>query len=94
VKILLTINWVERPKQPSPGCSVRSIGGRSGDFQWKHSEDQAISHIERGQFDYFVRKDAGNLKIKVSSAPDGHKFLAVNEDGKIPLCELNLPEHG
>jgi hypothetical protein len=93
MKIMLTVNWVERAKAPAPGGSVRHIGGKSGDMEWKHSEDQAIAFIERGTFDYFVKKNTRNLRVNVFSNTDGRKFLAVSDENSLPLADLDLPDH-
>jgi hypothetical protein len=91
MKILLTVNWVERAGAPAQACAVRSLGGRSGEMDWQHSEDQAIAYIEAGLFEYFVRESSRHLKVQVSRLPDGQKYLKVENGHETPLAQTSLP---
>lgn len=94
MKILLTVNWVERVSTPAQTCAVRSLGGRSGEMDWKHSEDQAIAYIEAGLFEYFIRENSRHLKVQVSRASDGQKYLKVENGHETPLARTSLPSPG
>lgn len=94
MKILLTVNWVERANAPDPVCFVRNIGGRSGELEWKHSQDQVIAYIEGGVFEYFIRENSRNLKVQVSQTSEGQKYLQVENGHETPLSEVPLPSHG
>lgn len=91
MKILLTVNWVERATLPAPERAIRSLGGRSGEMEWKHSETQAIAYIESGVFEYFVRDNSRNLKVEVSLTANGRKYLKIENGHETPLSDAALP---
>ncbi|HEY2329837.1 MAG TPA: hypothetical protein VGI63_08500 [Verrucomicrobiae bacterium] len=39
-----------------PRRRIRIILGNAGDFQWQHTQEQAISYIGKNLFDYFAKK--------------------------------------
>ena len=89
--ILLEVQWVDQSNQPEPRQRIRHIGGDSGQFQWQHSEAQAIEFIERGQFAYYVKKDAGALNLGIGRTADGGKYLTIPaNDGQLQVL-LDLP---
>lgn len=93
MKLLLHINWVEPANLPGQTHAIANIGGISGEFQWKHSEAQAIAHIESGLFEYFIREDSRSLRVHVAIAPDGSKYLAAGGRESIPLAHLQSQTH-
>jgi len=90
--IVLKVKWVEQADEPDPYLRIRHIGGEEGALQWKHSHAQAVQSIERGQFHYYVEKDARALKLEVGLAPNGLKYLKTPEDNGHPELLLNLPK--
>jgi hypothetical protein len=92
-KLLLTVDWITPAEDRDASHAVRSIGGRSGDLKWEHSQEQAISYIERGLFEYFVREHSQNLKLKVATTMEGRKYLKVDAQPGVPVSDLDLPVH-
>lgn len=93
MKILLLINWVEPANLPDASRAIAHVGGTSGEFQWKHSEAQAIAHIESGLFEYFIKDGSRNLRVHVATASDGRKYLTADGRESIPLAHLQLQTH-
>lgn len=90
--ILLKLKWVDKSDQPDPYQRIRCIGGDSRRLQWRHTEAQAIESIERGQFAYYVEKDACVLKLDVGLTAEGKKYLTVPVGGRHTQLLLDLPE--
>lgn len=65
---------------------LAAIGG-SG---WSHSEDQAISHIERGVYSYFVRAGTATAEVIVATYL-GRKYLMTDRDTATRDNLLGLP---
>ena len=93
MKILLTVKTIGNVNKPDTGhdYSIEYLGGKSGEFDWQHTEAQAISYIEQGLFDYFIREDSQNLLVKLGVTPEGRKYLKVDADEEIPLSKFHLP---
>ncbi len=90
--ILLKVKWIDQSDQPDPSQRIRRIGGVSKEFQWKHTQAQAIQSIERGQFAYYVEKDARALNLEVGLAPNGCKYLKTQTGDNQLEFLLNLPQ--
>jgi Protein of unknown function (DUF3892) len=89
--ILLEVQWVDQFNQPEARQRIRHIGGDSMEFQWQHTEAQAIEFIERGEFAYFVKHGAGSLNLAVGHTADGGKYLTISADGGQLQTLLDLP---
>jgi len=71
----------------NPHERIAAIGGAG----WYHSEDEAISNIERGIHSYYV--NVGGRVVAVTVATHhGRKYLKTVEDGYSPDNLLALPE--
>ena len=90
--ILLKVKWVDQEDAGDPYLRITHIGGKDGQFQWKHSHAQAVSSIEDGSFTYYIEKDARALRLEVALAPNGGKYLKTPADTGHPGCLLNLPQ--
>jgi len=90
--ILLKVEWVDRAdNSATTRQNFKHIGGSSGEFQWKHSTEQAIKAIERNEFAYYIKENAGTLKLEIGMTPDGQKFLKTQADSNVSTHLLNLP---
>ncbi|HEV2692920.1 MAG TPA: DUF3892 domain-containing protein [Verrucomicrobiae bacterium] len=89
--ILLKVKWVDKTDGVDPYQCITHIGGKDGQFQWKHSHAQAIQSIEDGLFDYYVQKDALAVKLEVGTALGGGKYLKARDDKEHPELLLMLP---
>ncbi len=90
--ILLKVKWVDLSDQPDPCLRIRHIGGSSRDFEWKHSQAQAIQSIEQKMFCYYVENGDRSVNLEVGLAPNGGKFLKTQADGDQPQLLMKLPE--
>ncbi|HEU5396652.1 MAG TPA: DUF3892 domain-containing protein [Verrucomicrobiae bacterium] len=89
--IHLKVRWVEKSNEPPH--HVRQIGGASGELRWKHTCAQAVEWIERGQFAYYVERNARILSLEVARATDGEKYLIVHAADEQLLLDLpSFPE--
>jgi len=91
MSILLKVSWVDKADQPEVHRRIRRIGGSSRELQWNHTREQAIEYIERGQFAYYVEKDARALELGVGRTADGNKYLKTEADGEPSQLLLDLP---
>jgi len=87
----LIVKLVDKCDHPLPHRRIRGISGETGEFQWHHTQAEAIAHIEANLFDYFVRKDSYNLRLVVGQTPDGEKYLKTVLDNGTPSHLLELP---
>ncbi|HSY17961.1 MAG TPA: hypothetical protein VK815_06485 [Candidatus Acidoferrales bacterium] len=90
--ILLKVKWVDQEDAGDPYLRITHIGGKDGQFHWKHTHAQAVSCIEDGSFTYYVEKDARALRLEVGLAPNGGKYLKAPDDTSHPGWLLNLPQ--
>src|SRR5258708_32789579 len=89
--ILLKVKWVEQTDHPVPYQRIRRIGGDTNEMEWQHTRAQAIEGIERGQFSYYLEKDALVLKLDVGQTADGHKYLTIQGNGGPPQALFTPP---
>jgi hypothetical protein len=90
--ILLRVKWVEKSDQPEPQHRIRQIGGNSRQFQWKHSQAQAVEFIERHQFEYYIEKSPSPVRLAVARARDGRKYLTAKAEAELSQLLLDLPQ--
>jgi hypothetical protein len=89
--ILLKVKWVDLTDRPEPHLRIGHIGGASREWQWKHTQAQAVEFIASGQFTYYVEKDARSLRLDVARTNDGRKYLALPPDAGLSLSLFDLP---
>jgi hypothetical protein len=89
--IVLKVKWVDRSDRPEPHQRIRLIGGDSRELRWQHTQSQAIESIERGQFAYYVEKDARALVLQVALTAEGRKHLTIPAEDGHPQLLLDLP---
>jgi hypothetical protein len=90
--ILLKVKWIDLSDQPDPCLRIRHIGGSSRDFEWRHTNAQAIQSIEQKMFCYYVENGGHSVKLEVGLSPNGSKFLKTQADGNQAQLLLNLPK--
>jgi len=71
----------------NPHERIQAIGGDG----WYHSEDQAITYIERGVHSYYVSVGGRTVPVIVA-VHNGRKYLKTSADGYSPDNLLALPE--
>jgi len=67
---------------------IQAIGGNWG----KHTEDQAISNIERGVNSYYTTGGGQEANVKVQKHSSGKKYLITDKDTTTRDNLLSLPE--
>lgn len=70
--------------------SITHVGGYT-DRQWKISQDEAISYIERGEWEFYTIANGHRTNVIVASR-NGRKYLKTEADYDTPDNLLSLPE--
>ena len=70
--------------------SITHVGGYT-DHQWKISQDEAISYIERGEWEFYTIANGHRTNVIVASR-NGRKYLKTEADYDTPDNLLSLPE--
>lgn len=76
----------KRGSHYDPHERIQAIGGAG----WYHSEDEAISNIERGIHSYYV--SVSRTVAVIVATHNGRKYLKTTADGYSPDNLLALPE--
>lgn len=72
---------------------IISIGGiRSDGIRWKRSQQQAVSDIETGTYQYYVEVNGSAVNVIVAVSAYGNKYIKTEADGEQPNNLLSLPE--
>src|SRR5580765_5087582 len=91
--IVLKVTWVDQSEGPDLFHRIRQIGGDLHELHWKHTGEQAIDYIERGQFCYYVDSGAGTSRLDVGQTIEGDKYLKIDRDSIQRLLDLPpMPE--
>jgi hypothetical protein len=87
---ILCINKSDRT---NPHERIVSIGGRNADgHSWKLSQEKAIEGIDRGEWQFFVRRSGYVVNVIVAVSRYGNRYLKTEPDGEQPDNLLSLPE--
>ena len=65
--------------------------GIEGKVDWKHSQEQAIEHLEKGFFNYFIQQGKYFEPLVIARTPMGEKFLKARNDLEESNALLELP---
>jgi hypothetical protein len=72
--------------------AITHVGGYESN-QWKITLDDAINKIERGEWQFYVNRPAGDkVSVIVAISRFGNKYLKTTADGDEPNNLLSLPE--
>jgi hypothetical protein len=80
------VQCVDEADHRSPEDRIARIGGTNTvGVNWRLTQDEAISGIEGGRWDFFVLSRTGRaLDVIVAIGPSGRKYLKTSMDGDQP----------
>jgi hypothetical protein len=86
------IRCVTKTGREAPHECISDVGGlNASGTRWKQSQQQTISEIESGTWEFFVTREGETAGVIVASH-QGHKYLKTRGDGLYPHLLLALPE--
>lgn len=84
------INKIERM---NPHERIVSVGGRNADgTRWKLRQEEAISAIEQGKYEFFVLLGGYEVDVIVSESRFGNKYIRTRADRADQNNLLSLDE--
>ncbi len=87
------VTCVHKTDRYDPHDRIRGIGGlNSNGTKWYASQERAITWIENGQYEFFVRVGGREVRLIVAMSRFGNKYLKTEADGEQPNNLLSLPE--
>jgi hypothetical protein len=87
---ILCINKSDRM---NPHEHITHIGGINPSGQrWRITQQEAISGIESGKWQFHVRVGYRDVKVIVSTSQYGYKYIKTEADDYLPDNLLRLPE--
>lgn len=84
------ISCINKQPRNDPYTRITHVGGYT-DKQWKITLDQAISFIERREWEFYTLVGGHRRKVIVATR-NGRKYLKTEADYDTPDNLLSLPE--
>lgn len=86
------IKCINKDPRFDPYRRITHVGG-FGSSQWKLPLNDAISKIERGEWEFYARSPSGHeVNVIVATSAAGNKYLRTVADRDTPDNLLSLPE--
>ena len=84
---------INKDDRKNPYERITHIGGKnSNGNRWKMTQQQAISDIKSGKFDFYVEVLGDRAKVIVAKSRFGNEYIKTVADGDEPNNLLSLPE--
>jgi hypothetical protein len=87
----LLISCINKTVHSDPHQRIRNVGGIHNGSRWKHTENEAISNIERQVHTYHVNQGGRDVNVIIATH-NGNKYLKTENDGLHPNNLLSLSE--
>ncbi len=85
------ITCINKSDRQNPHERITHVGGY-GNGRWKITQRDAITHIESGEWDFWVSVNGQSIWVIVAESRYGNKYLKTQNDGEQPNNLLSLPE--
>ncbi len=71
---------------------ITHVGGFDNGQRWKITQQDAVNHIERDQYAFYVQVQGRAVDVIVSVSRYGNKYIKTTADSEHPNNLLSLPE--
>lgn len=87
----IQIKCINKSDRMNPWERITHVGGFT-DKQWKITQQAAITHIENGEWKFFVSIGGKSVWVVVAESRFGNKYLKTEPDSGEKNNLLSLPE--
>jgi hypothetical protein len=89
----IKISCINKDDRINPYERITHIGGKNNDGgRWKMTQQQAISDIKSGKYNFYVEIRGDRADVIVAKSRFGNDYIKTVADGDEPNNLLSLPE--